>query len=228
MSRAHRCNAPGPFYVEDGCCLACGVPFLYAPEAFEWQEGESHCFVARQPEDPEAVDRMVQALWGSEVECIRYRGDDPAILRRLAEMDAGDRSDVPVPALKPVRRHLASFRSPNSDDTAELIAERFRLHLLQAREWPPYTVRRRRPWRPATVVFSWMTGWSRLGRYHRVRFKESPSGGFRLRIRSGYPPALEAVALLVHEWLRDDELAREIVWSSAEDPTGASRLHLPF
>jgi len=228
MSDAHPRNADGPFYVEHKCCTGCGIPFQYAPEAFEWADGESHCFVACQPRNPGAVDRMLQALWASEFACIRYRGDDEAILRRLVEMEAGGQSDEPVPALGPVERDIALFRSSRPDDTARNIAERFGAYLRRSSEWPRYSVRKRRPWRPATVVFSWTEGVLRPARYHRVRFSALPEPGrFKLRLQAG--SALRGAALALHEWLRDEERAEDIGWIAAKhERTGAGRLHLPF
>ena len=49
--RPHPEHATGPFYVEDGCCTACGVPEAMAPKLFAW-DGNSHCFVKRQPVTP--------------------------------------------------------------------------------------------------------------------------------------------------------------------------------
>src|SRR5688572_13797735 len=96
VAEPHPRNVPGPFYVENGCCLSCGVPFKIATDMFEWEDGDSHCFVSRQPCDPEQVDRMLHAMWSSEVECIRYRGADPAIARRIAEFGNKDSCDFPV------------------------------------------------------------------------------------------------------------------------------------
>ena len=72
----HHLNVAGPFYVEDGCCTRCGVPDVTAPELFG--EADYTCFVKRQPETTDEVDRMVRAMITSEVGCIRYGGVDAA------------------------------------------------------------------------------------------------------------------------------------------------------
>ena len=44
----HPANVPGPFYVEDGCCLACGVWEQEAPGLLAWLPDADvpHCYVA--------------------------------------------------------------------------------------------------------------------------------------------------------------------------------------
>src|SRR5688572_8197390 len=93
VAEPHPQNVPGPFYVENGCCLSCGMPSEIAPDMFEWEEGDTHCFVSRQPCDPKQLDRMMHAMWSSETMCIRYRGTDPVISRRIAEFGNEDSCD---------------------------------------------------------------------------------------------------------------------------------------
>src|SRR5688500_2767990 len=90
VAKPHPENVPGPFYVEDGRCITCGVPAEIAPDMFDWAKGDSHCFVSRQPCNPKQLDRMLHAMWAGEVDCIRYRGTDPAIARRIAEFGQED------------------------------------------------------------------------------------------------------------------------------------------
>ncbi len=47
-------------------------------------EGHS-CFVRKQPANSEELYRLLQAMSVNEVEGLRYRGDDPALKRRIAE-----------------------------------------------------------------------------------------------------------------------------------------------
>ena len=51
----HPANVPGPFYVEDGCCISCGRLEDVAPDLLAWLEDEDvpHCYVQRQPETDE-------------------------------------------------------------------------------------------------------------------------------------------------------------------------------
>jgi hypothetical protein len=77
---AHPANVPGPFYVEDGCCISCGVWEDIAPDLLAWQEEDgqlgmvAHCYVQRQPETDTEFERMKAAMEYGEVDCIRVKG----------------------------------------------------------------------------------------------------------------------------------------------------------
>lgn len=90
-------NAPGPFYVENECCMTCGIPIEVAPDLFSWDEekGESdnHCFLRRQPASAAEVELVIEAMQRVEAECIRYRGDDAALRKRLADEGLEDECD---------------------------------------------------------------------------------------------------------------------------------------
>ena len=86
----HPENVPGDFFVEDGCCLSCGVPTSIAPDLFgglEWPNG-NHCFVKKQPETPDERERMLLVIHYAEADCIHYRGWDRPTQERLVA--AGD------------------------------------------------------------------------------------------------------------------------------------------
>src|SRR5690242_2490735 len=72
--RPHPENAPGDYFVEDGCCLTCEVPFHFAPDLFAWYldpKGQPcHCFVMRQPETPDEHERMFEVIRHAEAGCI--------------------------------------------------------------------------------------------------------------------------------------------------------------
>jgi 4Fe-4S single cluster domain of Ferredoxin I len=105
----HLQNVPGPFYVVNGCCTACGVPEATAPEHFAYDTGR-HCYVTRQPENPDELERMLHVIRGQELGCIRYRGTDPQIRRRLGDADAADQCDARLPrGVAPVLRNHVSF-----------------------------------------------------------------------------------------------------------------------
>ena len=52
----HPKNVPGPLYVLDGCCTACGVPTSIAPELFEF-DSRDHCYVKRQPDSDGEMEK---------------------------------------------------------------------------------------------------------------------------------------------------------------------------
>lgn len=110
----HPKNVPGPFYVENGCCTACDVPFTLAPDHFAY-DGEGHCYVKRQPVNKEEIDRMLRAAWAAELECIRYRGQGPEVLRRLGEAGEPQLCDVPPPeTVRPVLRNHVTFAAASA------------------------------------------------------------------------------------------------------------------
>ena len=101
-------NAEGPFYVVDGCCTACGVPEATAPEMFAY-DSATHCYVRRQPVSDDEVERALQVIRGQELGCVRYRGTDAVILRRLAEAGESASCDFPPIGLEPVLRNVVTF-----------------------------------------------------------------------------------------------------------------------
>ena len=81
----HPANVPGPFYVEDGCCLACGVWENEAPDLLAWlpDADTPQCYVARQPETDAEFDRMKAAMHVGEVDCLRVHACKPEWAARL-------------------------------------------------------------------------------------------------------------------------------------------------
>lgn len=95
--RAHPKNVAGDFYVLDGCCLECGVPTYLAPALFSFDESNERiygCWVSRQPTNSAEVRKMVDVIQTQDIGCIRYRGNDPAILKSLDEIDEREQCDV--------------------------------------------------------------------------------------------------------------------------------------
>lgn len=167
--RPHPANVPGDYFVEDGCCLTCDVPFSFAPDHFAWfldPEGlPEGCFVKRQPRTPEEHERMFETIRHAEANCIKYRGRDRAIQERLVGAGEGpvcinlpsdlkERSDRVMEA-QPWRRGL----TPAPDGKRRTLAEVLR----EARgSGPPLSTGERKPeralgklWR---AVYQWFRG----------------------------------------------------------------------
>lgn len=104
----HPKNAAGPFYVLNGCCTACGVPTATAPELFEFDSAD-HCYVKRQPNSNAEMAKALQVLRSQELGCVRYRGTDEAILRRLAEAGEAQQCDHPPAGVGVVLRNVVTF-----------------------------------------------------------------------------------------------------------------------
>jgi hypothetical protein len=127
----HPKNAAGPFYVLNGCCTACGVPTAIAPELFEF-DSTDHCYVKRQPSSNAEMEKALHVLRGQELGCVRYRGTDEAILRRLAEAGEADQCDHPPPGVDVVLRNVVTFvisGSRNVSDDAPRLLEGFSQYL---------------------------------------------------------------------------------------------------
>jgi hypothetical protein len=88
----HPANVPGDFYVEDGCCTACNMPFSVAPDLFASQP-DGHCYVNKQPSEPREMHRMISAFTVQEVGCIRYKGRNRVIKIQLIGSGEGDQCD---------------------------------------------------------------------------------------------------------------------------------------
>jgi hypothetical protein len=84
------CNVPksssavGDFYVEDNCCITCGVPQAVAPDLVGWtNEGMSQCYWKKQPQTQEELRQAFAIFSGQEVGCHRYSGRDPEIQAQI-------------------------------------------------------------------------------------------------------------------------------------------------
>jgi hypothetical protein len=102
-NKPHPANVPGDFYVEDGCCTMCEVPFIEAPElfgAYDRPDRYMHCYVKRQPQTAHELDHMCSAIQCAELKCIRYRGTDRLLQQRLVEAGDGDICDGLPPDLQ--------------------------------------------------------------------------------------------------------------------------------
>lgn len=78
----------GDFYVQDACCMSCGVPQAIAPDLVGWtNENLTQCYWLKQPQTADELDRAIKIIHTQELGCHRYGGKDPAILRRLPAED---------------------------------------------------------------------------------------------------------------------------------------------
>lgn len=77
------------FYVQQGCCMSCGVPQAIAPELVGWrdQTQQLKCYWIKQPETADELDRAIEILHTQELGWHRYAGNDPAILKRCPPED---------------------------------------------------------------------------------------------------------------------------------------------
>ena len=89
--RVYPKNAPGDFYVEESCCLTCGIPWSEAPDHFAVDDVQ--CYIKRQPANEAEVRNMVSAMAAQELDCIRYKGRDPQIVAAIRVKTRGNLVD---------------------------------------------------------------------------------------------------------------------------------------
>jgi len=109
-------NVEGPFYVENGECIACGALEIEA-DGLMSHDDTSHCFFSRQPISPDEVDSAIRATCASCCGAIRYGGNDPAILTRFAEFGEAERCDKQLSRVIEMKhRHIARFKYSGSPE----------------------------------------------------------------------------------------------------------------
>jgi hypothetical protein len=72
--------------------MLCGRPHTVSPDLLTWDRDDKgraiHCYFKKQPENPDELEQAIKAL---EISCgsLRYRGDNPEVIRRLHERGKG-------------------------------------------------------------------------------------------------------------------------------------------
>lgn len=167
-------NAPGPFYVEAGCCTACGVPEATAPDLFGF-DAESNCFVRRQPRTAQEIDRMLLTMIRADLGCIRYSGQDDRITQRLAEQGEGALSDIAPPGdIRRIDRDHVGLRNLRQPATADMLMDAFIAHVQRGPmpERYKFEVLARTTARCELRV-AWFED-----RFHSITFERSPAPEF--------------------------------------------------
>jgi len=205
--RPHPENAAGPFYVEDGCCTACGVPEAIAPELFAW-DGNSHCFVKRQPVTPSETDKALQVVAHAELSCIRYRGLDPEVLVRFAELGEPGLCDFGARlALKPiVRDHVAFDDLLKVASSPSDIARHFRDYLLGRPDNRYRVTEIMSSHELASFDVAWFED-----KFHHIAFSRGDAVHSWLVRNQGN----RGVSSLVQDWLVSDGRFSDIQWYTA-------------
>ena len=81
-------SVPDDFYVQETCCMSCGVPQSVAPDLVGWtNEDIQQCYWIKQPQTANELDRAIKIIHAQEIGCHRYSGSDSSILRRLPAED---------------------------------------------------------------------------------------------------------------------------------------------
>ena len=181
---------------------------MEAPDLFAY-DSENHCYVSKQPETANEVSKMLRALIGSELECIRYNGSDREILRRLAESGNAQLSDTKITDCKPISRNHVTFDAIDEDDrtiSPRDLATKFQRDVLARNsEYIAYKFSELRSDEISTSLsFSWYQD-----NFHPVMFSFVGSSPCRWLIVS-------ETSFDVHDWLVADGRFCDIRWYSEE------------
>jgi hypothetical protein len=218
--RPHAMNVAGPFYVVDGCCTACDVPFEEAPGLFAYDD-KSHCYVKRQPGTKQEVNQMLRAVGASEVECIRYGGKDHEIIRRLAELGQPYLCDIAPPAtIQLVFRNVVTFDAASSQAKSMTPAN-------LARTFQEYSLRQGPPLRFTPTVednlaaefsFAWFED-----NFHPIEFRSINLPDCRWLIQHSPVEKLgsRSVSYQLDDWLKNDDRFCNIRWYSQDQWHGS-------
>ncbi len=224
----HPENVEGPFYVENNCCLLCGMPGSEAPDLFKWASDEKSCVVKRQPQTAEELDRMMLAVYVAEMDCIRYRGTDPAIQRRIAAMGSLHALDHEPPAdARWIIRSHATFKGKTNvagPSTAFDIARAFAAHMRLAKDGERYRV-----WSPGRLL-RWPVVRLSIGRglyVLAVRFRrQRKEQGWVAVAQAPMEHLVQEVSYLVDDWLKHTDMFADIRWFTAEEWKAGAAGHL--
>ncbi len=213
---------PGDFYVEAECCMSCGIPVDIAPDIFAFDD--RHCFVKRQPVQPDEIDRTLEVMNSQEVGCIRYAGHDLDIIRRLMESGEGAScdSDLRTQFREQVRSVLrVTFPALSAIDFLRALVAFPRSQKMYDGT-QRYTFSDEQAGDVARITFAW-SGKA----FHSLTVQQQADDVFLVRL---YPlMADQAVSRIVHGWLAALDQASEITWmTDAEYDAGARGAASPF
>ena len=170
--------------------------------------------VKRQPTAGPDFDNALRTLRDAELQCIRYRGSDAAVMQRIADLgelelcDFGSRH-----GLKPVSRDHVTFEAAQASELSALgIAAAFRDSLL-AQSVLKFKVREISVSSGGvSLSVSWFAE-----HYHPVFFEDIDQPAGRWLIRNNGNIGLSD---LLHDWLSAEHRFTNIRWYSKESWTG--------
>lgn len=220
----HSFNAKGDFYVMDGCCTMCMVPFVEAPELFGEAmdvEGTFHCFVQRQPRTRNELTGMLRAAWHSELACIRYSGSEASILDRFDEYGESSLCDAPHLFKDTVFRNHVQFRSatqrlgPQSAKDLALLFKSSPTH-SNARTTPLRFSNESNNGPTHTLSIAWHED-----NFHPIEFRslDTNKSSWLIRHSTHEITGSKAVSWLLHDWIMKDPRFNSPSWYSTEEWT---------
>jgi hypothetical protein len=162
---------------------------------------------------------MLHVVWAAELQCIRYRGNEPTVLRRFAEMELRDVCDIdPPPGVRAIiRNHVRFTDSSASVVKSSQLLNDFIAHLKTlCNEYVNYRTRRiKTSKRSSSLEFTWYEK-----HFHPVIFAEVPESSNDWHIE--YPLIGDfgdrGVGVRIFEWLQfNNDRFTNIRWYTDDD-----------
>ena len=213
--KPHPKNVPGPFYVENGCCLMCLGTRVQAPFLIGFDEVEGHCFVKQQPQSDEETYNAIRAVWAADVECLRYRGHDPDIQRRLVQIGRADSCDHPLPTYAiPILRNHVTFTTDFANEAWDVaIALMDYLLSMNTEHLKNKVTQPRREGRVFKIDISWSED-----KFLTMTIDRGEAATDRWLIHHSETWELASVglSLVLDDWLRDDPRFSDLRWYTSD------------
>ena len=227
--KPHPKNAPGPFYIENGCCMMCMAPHVQAPTLMGFDDSDGHCFVQKQPQTDEEIYRAIRAVRSAELQCLRYRGHDPDILRRLIEIGEGEACDHPLPtASVAILRNHVTFATTVAGEAWHVATVLKEYILSQNSEYVRFQVTHlKHHGEVVAFAYSWFED-----HYYTINVQRGEPLTSRWLVH--HSPIWEVgsvgVSLMIDDWLRSDPRFSDFRWydSQAWDRAGDDWQERPY
>ena len=167
---------------------------------------------------------MIRVVATQELGCVRFRGTDLAIQRRLTEAGEGGQCDGPPPrGAEPLQRDHVSFLAAERAEpfTGPAILEPLVSYLAkQQQAYKTTAVASGDGEAPASVTVSWFQD-----RFYRIELRAARSPRSWL-LRHFGPPRFSDT---VHDWLNSDEAFADVRWQTLRQHEAAgSWLRTPW
>lgn len=186
------------------------------------EEDSYHCYFSRQPENESELYKAIQAVWASDVQCLRYAGEDRDILRRLAEIDsreACDHADLVLDVSAIVRNHV-TFAAGHISQAYEL-ANAFYEYLIDDNQGNKdlRLSKIRKSWGAITFSYSWY----RDVKPYSFWFEKFENRWHIYHAKNVLTVASRSMSVGIENWLQRDNRFSDLKWfTESEWRTGRS------
>lgn len=188
-----------------------------------------HCFFKRQPVNAAETDSAIRAVWTSCCQALRYGGDDPAILKRFAEIGESSQCDFPpIPTPPKVIRNCARFEYETRDRDASIKENLKAIVAIVSESLVRHPSQKCSRFKYSKTEASFRFHWGIPSRDLSIRFhlaQESESCWI-LRV-SENDTAQVGLSMTLDTILRKISLFRAIEWFTEEEVANRSRIGKP-